>query len=1828
MKTNAKRAFLFYALVLALGVSCLGQGVPQTNVTSDNAKGLLSSQTFGGERENIDLSTGNLDLQLPLLSLPGRHGFNLDITLIYDSKPLGALSGTWDPNQGNSFYTFGPDFTSAVIDQAGSWRLNIPVLQTNTHTVLNPTGPTNHACYQNFIITTADGSSHTFPNTAGCGDGLKNPPFTVTPAPNTTPGRAYDLPDLELDTSSSADIVLRGKDGTAFHFFANLGLAPEDPEGQDGFPVYKMADKIVDTNGNTISIANSNGNLLITDTLGRVVTLTFAPATGILNSVSYIDSNGKQQMITLGYGSGQVNYTFTNPIPVNGPLSKSGTENHLTSITLPSGLAYKFEYNTSMGELSKASYPTGGYTRYEYGTFSHWWAASDIFNANASTAADYREITARHVCRDPQGVCTASTEDTTTYLPTVDGTLTNNQVMDVTDPLGNRSSHKFTTLTRPRVQGFGLPFFARELFRYSYQGNSTLLVTTQTEYNNLQSGGILNATSMPVRVTTTLNDSNMVKKTEYDYDADVFDNVIAVREYAFGSGAPGALLRRTQTAWMKTNSVNNVSYIGSAINILNRKQSESVYDSLNDTCQGQSRPCAQTAYEYDNYTTWLVPSGAVQHAAAFNSSAGYTARGNLTAVQAFRNTDNSMLTTRSQYDDAGNIVSSTDPAGNTTSFSYVDAWGENTCAPSGGNAAAYITNTTNAKQQSVSSTFNSCSGTRASATDANGKITTFSYDLMDRLVQTTLPADSSGNHPKTTLAYNEATLPVSVTTTKTITASANLVTTSTLDGLGRTIKSEMNSDPLGLIVDTTYDALGRKATESNPHRSASGPTDGITQTQYDALGRVVQVSKTDGSTNTVSYSGNCVTAIDEAGKPRKSCSDALGRMIEVDEPNAASTGTSATATVSIGGTLLTVNQVVDSGTVSLTAGGFTATACYGSSTNSSCINQPLNNTAAQVASALASALNVFGSPISATSSGATLNLVWNTPGPFFPGVSALVTAHDQPNIFVNPSFTSTATMFDHGTGPSLSANPYVTLYQYDVLGNLLCVEQHGAVSGTGCSAPSSSDSTSPWRVRRFTYDSLSRLLTSTNPEAGLITYFYDANGNLLQKVSPTPNQTGAAQHTVSYCYDALNRVTGKAFSWQNCQNGLLPQGTAVVSYSYDQGTNGTGRMTAFTDQAGSGTYTYDALGRVSNEQRIIAGVTKSMSYTYNLDGSVATATYPSGAIITYSLDAVGRALSAIDNGNHINYVTGATYGPSGLIGFVSGQSTGFGGVTNTTVYDVRLQPCRMTASSTGAVPTDCDNSFGNLLDLRYRYDLWIGDNGNVTQVVNYRDQTRNQKFTYDGLNRLTSAQNLGTDCTTVVLGGKSKFWGNSYSYDAWGNLLGKTPTKCSAENLSVTAGGNNQLQGGNTYDAAGNLTHDAAANLSYVYDSENRLMGAGVFTYTYDAESNRVEKSNGTTGTIYWYMSMGIVAESDLTGSLKTEYIFFGGQRVARKDYPGNTVSYYFSDHLKTASIVTDANGNIQDESDYYPWGGELQFVNNLDNHYKFTGKERDGESGLDYYGARYYSNTIGRFVSADWSAGPVPIPYASLTNPQTLNLYALAHDNPSSYADLDGHLEPGQLGSSEGSTIVPRMRGGAGNAYGCVLDGCNSHTIIWQLTLDGVGTNTFFDNEAQGRAAIGAYQQAHQQNGQQNRTDQTTHYANVSYWWTGAGGFGHIGIGIDTDHTRGFSTADPSTPWYKRLFGAPEARTEDDIAQHTDANGHVAPHSNIRIPITAEQAKAMQAAMDSRRDNPGHYNLFFRNCTGFVESVLHAGGVSGVPHAEVFGPVVLGGILAVEHPQ
>ena len=138
--------------------------------------------------------------------------------------------------------------------------------------------------------------------------------------------------------------------------------------------------------------------------------------------------------------------------------------------------------------------------------------------------------------------------------------------------------------------------------------------------------------------------------------------------------------------------------------------------------------------------------------------------------------------------------------------------------------------------------------------------------------------------------------------------------------------------------------------------------------------------------------------------------------------------------------------------------------------------------------------------------------------------------------------------------------------------------------------------------------------------------------------------------------------------------------------------------------------------------------------------------------------------------------------------------------------------------------------------------------------------------------------------------------------------------------------------------------------------------------------------------------------------------------------------------------------------------------------------------------------------------------------------------------------------------------------------------------------------------------------------------YVTVSDYSKSAGGFHHTGIAVDSDDTQGFSTKNPKTSIWERIFGTPKGRMEDDLQMHTSPDGEVvAPHSFLYHSITSDQAAEMRGAINDRTANAGRYNLIFRNCAGAVESILHGGGVSGVPHGEIFIPAVLHGILELE---
>jgi RHS repeat-associated protein len=119
------------------------------------------------------------------------------------------------------------------------------------------------------------------------------------------------------------------------------------------------------------------------------------------------------------------------------------------------------------------------------------------------------------------------------------------------------------------------------------------------------------------------------------------------------------------------------------------------------------------------------------------------------------------------------------------------------------------------------------------------------------------------------------------------------------------------------------------------------------------------------------------------------------------------------------------------------------------------------------------------------------------------------------------------------------------------------------------------------------------------------------------------------------------------------------------------------------------------------------------------------------------------------------------------------------------------------------------------------------------------------------------------------------------------------------------------------------------------------------------------------------------------------------------------------------------------------------------------TGKERDTESGNDYFGARYYSSAMGRFMSPDWSAKIMPVPYAVLGDPQSLNLYAYVRNNPVTRLDIDGHWEVDLLKKTttyaDGHTSVQYSFQAKPTK-----DGDNGATLAGQLGLKGKAADSF----------------------------------------------------------------------------------------------------------------------------------------------------------------------------
>ena len=208
------------------------------------------------------------------------------------------------------------------------------------------------------------------------------------------------------------------------------------------------------------------------------------------------------------------------------------------------------------------------------------------------------------------------------------------------------------------------------------------------------------------------------------------------------------------------------------------------------------------------------------------------------------------------------------------------------------------------------------------------------------------------------------------------------------------------------------------------------------------------------------------------------------------------------------------------------------------------------------------------------------------------------------------------------------------------------------------------------------------------------------------------------------------------------------------------------------------------------------------------------------------------------------------------------------------------------------------------------------------------------------------------------------------------------------------------------------MTHDASH--SYTYDAESRITkvdGGSTATYGYDADGRRVSRVVAGVETDYIYDLSGRVV-ADYGGGCgatcwRVGYIYLNGEMVA--EYFGGT---YFvrTDHLGSTRLLTGyPTASVVECDDYYPFGEQISCGGTSTTTHKFTGYERDSESGNDYAMTREYVSRLGRFSALDPLGG-------NAANPQTLNRYTYAGNNPISAVDRTGTTTTDPQQSQDGT--------------------------------------------------------------------------------------------------------------------------------------------------------------------------------------------------------------------
>ncbi|WDP90450.1 MAG: VCBS repeat-containing protein [Desulfobacter sp.] len=559
------------------------------------------------------------------------------------------------------------------------------------------------------------------------------------------------------------------------------------------------------------------------------------------------------------------------------------------------------------------------------------------------------------------------------------------------------------------------------------------------------------------------------------------------------------------------------------------------------------------------------------------------------------------------------------------------------------------------------------------------------------------------------------------------------------------------------------------------------------------------------------------------------------------------------------------------------------------------------------------------------------------------------------------------TRFTHNTLTTRATDPdgHSKSQVRDILGRIIKVIEHGPADFTASyTYTPAGDMVKVSRTNPDTgnpienvvaYNTLGQKTAMTDPDMGNWTYTYDLNGNLA-------TQTDARNVTLTFEYDALNRLTRKTY----------PDASSA-SWAYDAGTNGIGLLYETSNANATTRYTaYDQTGRLASETRTVDSQTVRFDYTWDPAGRPASRAVTHNntlfKTLAYEFYPGTRLLARVKQEDNRSITEITQYSPQGKIVFLNHLN----GTVANYIYDFATSRLILIHSY---------NLSETIMDKGYTYTKA----GDVEMITDNRTN-KITSYAYDHNHRLISEMTAGTGAVTGTSVEVIEF-----TYEE-------------AQGAPVHAPKEVKINGSLTeyaYTATGNRSfkNNGVTPANYESNADNMIsritVGAVETQFFYDADNKRVKKAGGPAASFYFGDRFEVV------NGRPTYYVFAGNLRVAQVTATG--MAFFHKDHLGSTEAITREDGSLIDFGAYFPYGLDRS-ANALLQHsaYKFTDQEQDEGTGLYNYDARLYDPEIGQFVMADTI---VPEPF----NPQSLNRYAYCLNNPVRYTDPSGHA-PGDM--------------------------------------------------------------------------------------------------------------------------------------------------------------------------------------------------------------------------